>query len=187
VDQLAVPRCRLPLLKEREGGLSQHELGLKRARYNKEKARKTAHNLVKKQREEAGETVSPDSSDLLPFSRFECSNSDSSWGSVAGGPSSAVPRGDSSDDDGGDVPPGAGVAQHSEGPDSRGSADPSDTGSSASDPSDPKGKHVWEEGPAPEEEPADKRAQLVEPGQAPTTGAPAGGDGDSPLQFICNL
>jgi hypothetical protein len=129
--QLAVPRCRLPFLKERGRGLSEHELGLKRARYNKEKARKKAHNQEKKRREDKGETVSPNTSDMPSFSQFERSSTDSSEGDVGG---------DSSDGDGGDDPPVEGPVHHGEHPDAQEPVDSPDAASSASDPSDPKGK-----------------------------------------------
>jgi hypothetical protein len=166
--------------------LSQHELGLKRARYNKEKARKKAHNEEKKRREENGETVSPDTSDMPSFSQFERSSSDSSEGSVVG-PSSADSGGDSSDDGGDDGPPGEGAAQHDEGLDVQEPVDPSGAALSASDPSDPKGKRVQEDAPTLEEETSGKRARTDEPAQAPTNGAPAGEDGDSPSRFVGSL
>jgi hypothetical protein len=188
-DHLAVHRCHQPLPEERERGLLQHKLGLKRARYNRVKAKKTANKLAKKQREEAGETVSPDSSDLPSFLRFERSSLDSSEDSVTGGPSGVVLESDSSDGGDDDVPPGAGTTRPDEDLDPGEPIDPAEAASSASDPSDPKGKHVREEGPASEEEPSEKRARLVEPVPDPTAIAPAGGGGDSPSRggFVCDL
>jgi hypothetical protein len=180
-----VPRCRLPLPEEQGKGLSEHELGLKRGRYNKEMARKKARNEEKKRREEKGETVSPDTSDMPPFSQFERSSSDSSQGSVVG-PSGADSGGGDLDDDGGDGPSGAEAAQLDEDVDAREPVEPSGAASSASDP-DPKGKRAREEVPTPEGEPSDKRARTDEPAQASTTGVPAEGGEDSSSRFVGSL
>jgi hypothetical protein len=167
--------------------LSQHELGLKRGRYNKEMARKKAHNEEKKRREENGETVSPDTSDMPSFSKFERSSSDSSQGSVVG-PSGADSEGGDWDGDGGDGPSGAGAAQLDEDVDAREPVEPSGAASSASEPSDPKGKRAREEeAPTPEGEPSDKRARTDEPARASTASVPAEGGEDSSSRFVGSL
>jgi hypothetical protein len=166
--------------------LSQHELDLKRGRYKKEEARKKATNQEKKRREEKGETVSPETSDMPPFSQFERSSPGSSEGSVVG-PSGADSGSDSSDDDGGNDPAGEGVAPHIEDPGTQEPIDSPDATSSASDPFDPTGKRAREEVPASEEEPSDKRIRTEVPAQGSTSGERTGADDEPPSPFVCNL
>jgi hypothetical protein len=188
--RLEVPPCRLPLPEEKKKGRSQHEHNLKRGRYNKEEARKKAKNREKQRREDKGEAVSPDTSDMPPFSQFERSEQNSSGGSVGGGRPGVAPGDDPSegDDNGGNGPPGAGAAQHEEVADPEVVVETSDDASLASEASDPKGKRAWEPTPPSEGEPPVKRARThdPEPAQGSTTDAPAGGD-DSAAPFVCPL